>query len=226
MAARLFVFIKFIKENILNGEVPWLRKNLCYIPGYAVKLIRCCPVTKRKWYCERVWLQFKPPRLIFFVWSYPTCCVVSLRAGLVSCVSYLYNTYTVKILYSIFVISWISCGYLRITDNFFLMSWLEYMHKIKRLADALRARIVFIFASLLVYEVSHGRCRAWLVLYFVCIYSPCTYFLYLVLTCKLLTDWLIAVMLANPKVTKHIRTTTIVHGVMSSNLFSHKPDMT
>ena len=36
-----------------------------------------------------VWLQFAPPRLIFFVWSYPTCCVASLRAGPVSCISYI-----------------------------------------------------------------------------------------------------------------------------------------
>ena len=40
-----------------------------------------------------VWLQLAPPRLIFFVWSYPTCCVASLRAGPMGCISY--NMYTV-----------------------------------------------------------------------------------------------------------------------------------
>ena len=39
-------------------------------------------------------LQFVLPQLIFFVWSYPTCCVASLHAGPVGCISY--NMYTVK----------------------------------------------------------------------------------------------------------------------------------
>ena len=41
-----------------------------------------------------VWLQFAQPRLIFFAWSYPTCCVASLLAGPVGCISY--NLSTVK----------------------------------------------------------------------------------------------------------------------------------
>ena len=33
-------------------------------------------------------LQFALPQVIFFVWSYPTCCVASLRAVPVGCISY------------------------------------------------------------------------------------------------------------------------------------------
>ena len=38
-----------------------------------------------------VWLQFAPPRSIFFLWSYPTCSVASLHAEPMV----LYKMYTV-----------------------------------------------------------------------------------------------------------------------------------
>ena len=44
-------------------------------------------VKMSEWYSVSK-LQFALPQFIFFVWSYPTCCVSSLRAVPVGCISY------------------------------------------------------------------------------------------------------------------------------------------
>ena len=92
----VFLLNRFRKcEKDCHWRVFPRKKTLmsCY-PGQDVKLIRCCPQydAKLMWRHRAnnivsVAAICAAAHLIFF-WSYPTCCVASLRVRPVGCISY------------------------------------------------------------------------------------------------------------------------------------------
>ena len=90
-AKKLRLHFKYSKnKNFWSSE----SSMLVYVLGMTLNSFVVVPSmtlnssgASKEWYSVSK-LQFALPQFIFFVWLYPTCCVASLRAVPVGCISY------------------------------------------------------------------------------------------------------------------------------------------